>query len=389
MLPIAKPCIGNEEIRAVEDVISSGWIMQGPKVKEFEDAFADYAGSKYACAVSSGTAALHLALLSVGVKPGEAVITVSHSFIATANSIRYCGAEPVFIDIELDDFNMSVGHLDKILNEEHELKGDRIYYKGRRVACIMPVHQMGIPCDLKGILSLARKYNIPIVEDAACAIGSEIKVATRWEKIGRPHGDIACFSFHPRKVITTGEGGMMVTSNPAFDEKCRALRNHGMNIAGSARHTGNSVVFEGYSAVGYNYRLTDMQAAIGLEQLKKLPTILSDYKRIAARYSAELESVVWLKLLKEPSDSRFNWQSYPIRLLKEAPIKRDALMQRMLDNGISTRRGITNAHQEKAYRCDMKLENSEIGRDSVVLLPIFYGMTDKEMDKIIEVIINV
>ena len=196
-IPVAKPYLGKEEARAAREAILSGWVSQGPKVKQFEEDFASYTGAKYACAVSSCTAALHMALLTVGVKPGDAVITVSHSFIATANSIRHCSAEPVFVDIDPDTFNMSISHLESYLQKDCKSRGGRLFHKLGRIAAIMPVHQMGMPCDLSSILRLARKYDLPVVEDAACAVGSRIRFNGKWERIGRPHGDIACFSFHP------------------------------------------------------------------------------------------------------------------------------------------------------------------------------------------------
>ncbi|MBE2223698.1 MAG: aminotransferase class I/II-fold pyridoxal phosphate-dependent enzyme, partial [Anaerolineae bacterium] len=191
-VPITKPIIGDEEITAVSETLRSGWVTQGPQVAQFEQDFAAYVGAKYACAVSNCTTALHLALLAVGVKPDDEVITVSHSFIATANSIRYCGAIPVFVDIQPDTFNMDPALIENAISE--------------RTSAILCVHQIGMPCDMPAILEVAQKHNLPVVEDAACAIGSEILVGAEWEKIGKPHGDIACFSFHPRKVITTGDG---------------------------------------------------------------------------------------------------------------------------------------------------------------------------------------
>ena len=223
----------------------SGWVTQGPKVTAFEEAFAQTVGARFACAVSSGTTALHLALLAVGVKPGDVVITVSHSFIATANAVRYCGAEPIFIDIEPDTYNMDPNELLRVLAEDCTRRDNGLYYNdidriavgdspltylnnsaypAGRVAAIMPVHQMGIPCDMPSINRIANRYNLPVVEDAACAVGSELSLdaGATWEKVGKPHGTIACFSFHPRKLITTGEGGMITTNDSELDQKCQA-----------------------------------------------------------------------------------------------------------------------------------------------------------------------
>jgi dTDP-4-amino-4,6-dideoxygalactose transaminase len=223
MIPITKPTIGEEETYAVAEVLRSGWVSQGPHVQEFEREFAAYVGTKHACAVTNCTSALHLALLAIGVKPDDQIITVSHSFIATANSIRYCGALPVFVDIRPDTYNIDTAQIEAAITE--------------RTKAILCVHQVGMPCDMRDILDIASRHQLPVIEDAACAIGSEIRWGNNWERIGKPHGDIACFSFHPRKVITTGEGGMLTTRDTRWDNEFRLLRQHCMSTSDTKRHT--------------------------------------------------------------------------------------------------------------------------------------------------------
>jgi len=235
-------------------------VTQGPEVAAFEQEFASAVGAAHACAVSSCTTALHLALLACGVSEGDEVVTVSHSFIATANAIRYCGATPVFVDIEPQTFNLDPQRLEAAIDAT--------------TRAILAVHQLGMPSDLERILAIANRHGIPVIEDAACAIGSEIRWQGGWQRIGRPHGSIACFSFHPRKLLSTGDGGMLTTNDAAMDAQFRLLRQHGMSVPDTVRHAASQVIAENYPVLGFNYRLTDIQAAIGREQLKRLPDIV-------------------------------------------------------------------------------------------------------------------
>lgn len=381
-IPVARPHLGQEEVSAAGRAILSGWVTQGPEVAAFEREFAAFVGAPHACAVSSGTTALHLALLAVGVRPGHEVITVSHSYIATANSIRYCGARPVFVDIDPATFNMDPGKIEPAISE-----------CTRAILC---VHQMGMSCDLKAILEIASKHKIPVVEDAACAVGSEVRWQGDWEKIGKPHADVACFSFHPRKLLTTGDGGMLTTADANIDGKFRLWRQHGMSLPDTVRHVSREVVFESYPELGFNYRLTDIQAAIGREQLKRLPEAISRRRQLAAGYRALFADIPGLALPEEPEWARSNWQSYCVRLPENADQRR--VMQHMLDEGIATRRGIMCSHLEPAYhdpttwRCAkagckpggscLNLAESERAQREGVILPLFAQMTEEQLSRV-------
>jgi len=375
MIPIAKPFLGEAEADAARRSILSGWVTQGPEVAAFEREFAEYVGAPHACAVSSCTTALHLALRVVGVGPDDEVVTVSHSYIATANAVRYCGAVPVFIDVDPATFNIDPRLVAQAVSP--------------RTRAILAVHQLGMPCDLAALAAIASEHRLALIEDAACAIGSEILWENQWEKIGRPRGDVACFSFHPRKVVTTGDGGMLTTARPAWDAQFRLLRQHGMSVPDTVRHGSPTVIFENYPVVGFNYRMTDIQAAVGREQLKRLPEMLARRRALARRYHALLADKLGVQPPCEPSWCRSNWQSYAVRLPSGCGQRR--VMQFLLDNGIVTRRGVMCSHREAAYRLPGKtaaaflsLKHSEDAQDNSVLLPLFYEMTEEQQDRVVD-----
>jgi len=388
LIPVALPWLGEPEAEAARRPIMSGWVMQGPEVVAFETEFAAYVGARHACAVSSCTTALHLGLLAVGVKPGDEVVTASHSFVATANSVRYCGAKPVFVDIQPGTFNIDPKLIERAITPST-----------RAILC---VHQIGMPCDLAEITAIARRHRLGVVEDCACAAGSEILWNGEWQKIGKPQGDVACFSFHPRKVITTGDGGMVTTNRAEWDEMFHLLRLHGMTMSTAQRHGAKTVAFESYDLFGYNYRMTDIQAAIGREQLKRLPEIVRLRRALAERYFSILRDVPGLGLPEEPSWARSNWQSFCVRLPDRCDQRQ--VMQRMLDGGIATRRGVMCSHRERVYakepwscgigpgpcgcapgRCE-RLVESERAQDRCIVLPLFAQMTESQQDRVVEVL---
>jgi len=412
MIHFAKPMIGIEEAEAVSRTVLSGWVTQGPKTLEFEKEFSKVVTTSFSCAVTNGTAALIIGLKAVGVKPGDVVITVSHSFIATANAIRLCGAEPIFVDIDPSSFNIDPNQIEETLQENCEQREDGFYYKYvenislgdsplkyfyslnnsnkiGKVSAILPVHQYGMPCDLKKILEISSRYNIPVVEDAACALRSEISFdrGKSWEKIGKPHGAVACFSFHPRKIITTGEGGMLTTIDSDIDRLFRLSRHHGMNISDHSRNKSNEIVIEEYLSTGNNYRLSDLHASMGLEQLKKLEKIYSMRRAIGSFYKRLLIDMSWIQVQKESDNCHTNYQTFPILLSQDLPFQRNELMQYLLEKGIATRRANINAHEELPYRFQKwSLPVSEALSDRGLALPLYPELKEEEATKCIDAI---
>jgi perosamine synthetase len=368
-VPMTRPQLGKPEADAAARVVRSGWVLQGPEVAAFEGELAAAVGAPYAVAVSSGTAALELALRALNIGPGDEVITVSHSFIATANAIVAVGARPVFIDVEPDTFGMDPRQLPAAI--------------GPRTRAILCVHQLGFPCQLGPILAFAREHRLPLIEDAACALGSEIEIDNRWERIGRPHGTIACFSFHPRKIITTGDGGMITTADSAIAARIRGLRQHAMSVAPEDRER-DPMAREHYSEPAYNFRMTDIAAAVGRPQLARLDDYMADRRRLAAAFNHALVDHPYLAPVVEHERSRANWQSYPLLMRPNCGMTQDEAVRFFFERGIACRRGLTNAHQEPAYagrdnwRAAGPLTVSEELRDRVVMLPLFHGMNKQE-----------
>ncbi len=373
-IPLMRPEIGDEEIALVTETLRSGWITQGPRVRELETEFCAATGAAHAIAVANCTAALHLALLVLDIGEGDEVIVPPHSYIATANAVLYTGATPRFADIDPLTLNIDPAKVAAAITP--------------RTKAILVVHQVGRPANLSALADLARRHGIPLIEDAACAAGSRYQDqpigGNRWSSL-------VCFSFHPRKIISTGDGGMITTDRADLAARLRLLRQHGMSVNDLQRHGSKTVVAEEYPILGYNYRLTDVQAAIGLAQLRKVPALVARRREIAARYDAAFAGEPGLTLFSEPPDARWNQQTYLIRLATKDVVQRDAFMQRLLDEGIASRRGIMSIHREPAYTSrfgPQSFPESESASDQCVCLPLYTQMTDVEIDRVIDAVLR-
>jgi perosamine synthetase len=369
MIPVMRPWLDAEEATAAAAAVSSGWVAQGPRVAEFEAAFATAIGAGHAVAVSSCTAALHLALVAAEVGPGDEVIVPSLSFIATANAVRYVGAAPVFADVDEATQNLTPATVEPCLTD--------------RTRAVILVDQAGVPADLDAMQVLCAAHGIRVVEDAACAVGSAYR--------GRPVGagaNLAAFSFHPRKLLTTGEGGMLITPDEEVAARLRRLREHGMDVSAAQRHASRRPVIERYMEVGFNYRMTDVQAAIGLVQLGKLDRLVARRRNLAQRYQALLAGIPDFRTITDPEYGTTNYQSFWVLLPDGFPVSRDELLQRLANAGVSARRGIMAAHLEPAYadHFTTKLPVTEQLTASSVILPLFHELTEKEQDVVISVI---
>jgi dTDP-4-amino-4,6-dideoxygalactose transaminase len=362
MIPVMRPLLGEEEAQAVADVVRSGWVAQGPRVAEFEKEFAASVGAAHGVATSSCTTALHLALYVLGIGPGDEVIVPSLSFIASTNAVRYCGAVPVFADVDPLTGNITADTVSAVITA--------------RTRAVMVVHQAGVPADVPAIRAACGE--IPLVEDAACAAGSTLG--------GRPvgHGALmAAWSFHPRKLITTGEGGMITTDDAERAARLRRLREHGMSVSAADRHASGRNTVEEYGETAFNYRLTDMQAAMGLVQLRRLPAIVAHRRERADRYRALL-APLGLRTVCDPEGGTSNVQSFWVELPDAAPPVSEVLAA-LSQAGVSARRGIMAAHLEPAYAGHPHgpLPVTEHLTARTLILPLHHDLTDADQDVVV------
>jgi len=367
-VPITKPSLTEEEARAPFESIRSGWVTQGPKVAEFERAVAAYTGAKHGIATTSCTTGLHLALASTGIGPGDEVICPSFTFIASANAILYTGATVVFCEVDPRTFNIDAEDAERRIT--------------KKTKAIMPVDQIGLACDIDAINDIGKRHGIDVVEDAAPAIGESYK----GRKVGsNAHSTV--FSFHPRKVITTGEGGMITTDDDALADRARKLRAHGMSVSDLDRHKADRVIIEEYRELGFNYRMTDIQASIGLVQLRRLDELLRLRRERADRYNRELPEITGIEIPYVPDYAEHTYQSYCLRLSKDCRLDREDLMTNLLRRGIATRRGVMASHLERTYtgrNGTVSLPVTEEATRTTMLIPLYATMTAEEQSHVID-----
>jgi len=365
VIPVMRPLLGEEEVEAVAEAVRSGWVAQGPRVARFEQAFAERIGAAQGVAVSSCTTGLHLALYVLGLQPGDEVIVPSLSFIATANAVRYCGATPVFADVDATTGNLTPGTIAAVRSD--------------RTRAVLLVHQGGVPADVRAVEAMG----IPVIEDAACAAGSNYR--------GRPVGagaTLAAWSFHPRKLITTGEGGMLTTDDAELAARLRRLREHGMSVSATDRHAaGSKVIVEEYVETGFNYRLTDVQAAIGLVQLGRLDGIIARRRELAARYQELLaDALPGFRTVRDPEYGETNYQSFWVELPDDCSVQRNDVLTDLAAAGVSGRRGIMAAHLEPAYagHPHAPLPVTERLTARTLILPLHHELTDDEQRHVVD-----
>jgi len=395
-IPITVPWFGPEEKKLLAETIDSGWVAQGPRVAQFEQIVAEFIGARHAVAVSSGTTAIHLALAANnigpgdeticrgetmfspsratanGISPGDEVIVPSFTFIATANAVRHAGATPVFVDIDPETYNIDPEKIEAAITPA--------------TRAVMCVHQLGLPADMDRINDIARKHSLLVVEDGACALGSR----HNGKRLGA-ESRMFTISFHPRKLITTGEGGMIITNDDELAHKFRLLRHHGMSVSDVERHNADRIIFEAYDTVGYNYRMSDLQAAVGIAQMARINEILALRETLAQNYNNAFTGSKHLGTPIVPPYATHNRQSYILRIRDTAPISRDELMMNLLEKGIATRRGVMACHVEKAHKdlpARAPLPETERALRETVVIPLYPTMNKDQQTRVIDAILD-
>ena len=363
MIPITRLTLGEAEATAAADVVRSGWVMNGPRTTEFESLVADYVGARHAIAVSSATTGLHLGLLAAGVGPGDEVVCPSFSFIATANAIRYAGATPVFVDIDPRTYNLDPDLLEAAITP--------------RTKAILPVSQIGLPADLPQIMAIAARHGLAVVEDAAPSLGA----AVHGRRLGAI-SDITVFSFDARKILTTGEGGMVTTDDDDVAARVRLLRAHAASVSTADRDRAAKIILETYPEVGFNYKMTDIQAAVGVVQMGRVDEIVAERRRLGRRYDELLATEDRVETPYVPEGFEHVYQSYNVRLRTSRT--QEDVMRSMLELDVATRR-IFAIHDQPAYRdiASPPLPATESAAASTILLPMFVGLTDDEQDQVV------
>ena len=372
-ISVMKPWLGTAESDAVAEVIASGWVAQGPRTAAFEQAFAEHQQVGHAVAASNCTTALHLALKIAGVQAGDDVVLPSFSFIATANAPTYLGARPVFADVEETTGNVTAQTIEAALTP--------------KTTAIIAVDQGGMPLDLEPLRRLCDERGLALVEDAACGAGSTYR--------GAPVGvraDVSAWSFHPRKLLTTGEGGMLTTNNEQWAQRARRLREHAMDVSAADRHGSTLAPQESYGEIGYNFRMTDMQAAVGLVQLAKLEQMVARRRELAARYQQELAGVPGLRCVQDPDYGTSNYQSFWIEVGHPFPLDREGLLAKLAEDGISARRGIMASHLQPAYAghsgYTVALPVTERLTANTLILPLYHDLREEEQDRVISSVLS-